>query len=106
MQRPGSIQGLRVLLRDPEWQAVGFKPGYLWSLQEEMPCSLTTRLPLPSGIISDFGFSHSDLPITHIFVWKIINSGLEVKCNQTNQPFLQKMDQEWKRFGRWLVKLV
>ncbi|MEQ2246726.1 hypothetical protein ILYODFUR_002259 [Ilyodon furcidens] len=30
----GSIQGLRVLLRDPEWQAVASDPGYLWPLQD------------------------------------------------------------------------
>ncbi|MEQ2221770.1 hypothetical protein ILYODFUR_019053 [Ilyodon furcidens] len=31
---PGEYSGLRVLLRDPEWQAVGFEPGYLWPLQD------------------------------------------------------------------------
>ncbi|MEQ2203863.1 hypothetical protein XENOCAPTIV_004694 [Xenoophorus captivus] len=30
VQHPGSIQGQRVLLRDPEWQAVRFESGYLW----------------------------------------------------------------------------
>ncbi|KAK5612046.1 hypothetical protein CRENBAI_002057 [Crenichthys baileyi] len=32
MRRPGSNQGLRVLSREPGWQAVGFDPGYLWPL--------------------------------------------------------------------------
>ncbi|KAK5601449.1 Serine/threonine-protein kinase Nek7 [Crenichthys baileyi] len=31
---PGDYSGLRVLLRDPEWQAVGFEPGFLWPLQD------------------------------------------------------------------------
>ncbi|KAK5607896.1 hypothetical protein CRENBAI_009018 [Crenichthys baileyi] len=26
VRRPGTILGLRVLLRDPEWQSVGYKP--------------------------------------------------------------------------------
>ncbi|MEQ2250954.1 hypothetical protein ILYODFUR_006171 [Ilyodon furcidens] len=30
----GSILALRVLLRNPEWQAVGFEPGFLWPLQD------------------------------------------------------------------------
>ncbi|KAK5621966.1 SH3-containing GRB2-like protein 3-interacting protein 1 [Crenichthys baileyi] len=42
VQRPGSILGLRVLLRDPEWQSVP-----LVSPPEHTPPALTTRPPLP-----------------------------------------------------------
>ncbi|KAK5601952.1 hypothetical protein CRENBAI_018593 [Crenichthys baileyi] len=42
---PGSIHGLRVLLREPERQAVG-TCGFS---RMQMPCSLTTRPPLPQG---------------------------------------------------------
>ncbi|MEQ2231962.1 hypothetical protein ILYODFUR_006091 [Ilyodon furcidens] len=32
VRRLGSIQGQRVLLREPKWQAVGLEPGKLWPL--------------------------------------------------------------------------